>query len=67
MPSTIVATPQIVAYGFIVGPNTYLKDEWNWMDFVVVLTGLLSAMIPDASFLRAPAAERGSPRVCLLL
>ena len=46
-----------MAYGFIHGPNTYLKDEWNWMDFIVVITGLLSAIITDASFLRATAAE----------
>ena len=33
---------KIIAFGFILGKNTYLKDKWNWIDFVVVVTSLLS-------------------------
>merc|ERR1719271_565725 len=31
---------KVVAYGFWHGPNCYLSDGWNWMDFIVVVTGL---------------------------
>jgi len=30
--------------GFIVGKGTYLKDAWNWLDFIVVITSLLSIL-----------------------
>jgi hypothetical protein len=33
---------KIIAYGFFVGKTAYLKDGWNWLDFVVVVTGLLA-------------------------
>jgi hypothetical protein len=28
--------------GFLFGRNTYLKDGWNKLDFIVVVTGFLS-------------------------
>jgi hypothetical protein len=33
---------KIVAQGFIFGNNTYLTDTWNWLDFIVVVTSLLT-------------------------
>ena len=33
---------KIVAYGFILDEHTYLRDPWNWLDFIVVITGLMS-------------------------
>lgn len=30
--------------GFINGKGTYLKDAWNWLDFIVVITSLLSIL-----------------------
>ncbi|CAD7968727.1 unnamed protein product, partial [Amoebophrya sp. A120] len=32
---------KIVAYGFFYGKNTYLRDGWNWLDFTVVVSGLV--------------------------
>jgi hypothetical protein len=29
-----------IAMGFIVHRNSYLRDPWNWLDFIVVCTGL---------------------------
>lgn len=37
---------KIVAYGFILGSNSYLSEPWNWLDFIVVVTSLLQ-QIPD--------------------
>ena len=31
-----------LAMGFCVGPGTYLQDAWNWLDFIVVVAGLLT-------------------------
>ncbi|CAD7924383.1 unnamed protein product [Amoebophrya sp. A25] len=33
---------KIIAYGFCQGKKTYLRDTWNWLDFIVVLTGVIS-------------------------
>jgi len=33
------AVVKILAMGFIIGPYTYLRDGWNVMDFIIVLTG----------------------------
>jgi hypothetical protein len=30
---------KIIAYGFFASKNTYLRDVWNWLDFIVVVTG----------------------------
>ncbi len=32
----------VVANGFIYGRDTYLRNPWNWIDFIVVVTSLLS-------------------------
>jgi hypothetical protein len=32
---------KIIAFGFIVHKNAYLRNSWNWLDFFVVLVSLL--------------------------
>eukprot|EP00930_Biecheleria_cincta_P047048 TRINITY_DN3254_c0_g2_i1.p1 TRINITY_DN3254_c0_g2~~TRINITY_DN3254_c0_g2_i1.p1 ORF type:complete len:2356 (-),score=376.43 TRINITY_DN3254_c0_g2_i1:34-6066(-) len=44
---------KIVAYGFVAHPKAYLRDPWNWVDFVVVVAGILSLWIPAFSFLKS--------------
>ena len=39
---TAEAVLKAVGMGFIMEKNTYLRDSWNWLDFIVVVTGLLS-------------------------
>ena len=39
---TLELTLKVIAFGFIRGENTYLKDKWNWIDFIVVITSILS-------------------------
>lgn len=45
---------KIVALGFILDKHTYLRDAWNWLDFIVVLTSLLSAIpsVANVSMIR---------------
>jgi hypothetical protein len=33
---TVESLVKILARGFILSPFTYLRDAWNWLDFVVV-------------------------------
>lgn len=35
---------KILAQGFIIHYNAYLRDAWNWLDFVVVVTGIMEMM-----------------------
>lgn len=35
---------KITGTGLILGKGTYLSDPWNWIDFLVVISGLLSAV-----------------------
>ena len=39
---TIEFLMKIISYGFVLDDNSYLRDPWNWLDFIVVITGLLS-------------------------
>lgn len=38
---TFECTVKIVALGFIIHKNAYLRDGWNWIDFIVVVIGLV--------------------------
>jgi hypothetical protein len=48
---------KIIAYGVIMGEHAYLADGWNWLDFIVVVTGVIAWMMKDSdvdlTFLRA--------------
>jgi hypothetical protein len=51
---TVEAVVKILGMGFVLGPGCYLKDMWNWLDFFVVLSSLLTALpgIENVSGLR---------------
>jgi hypothetical protein len=38
---------KIVALGFIFHQNAYLKDSWNWLDFIVVIIGIIELSLPE--------------------
>lgn len=44
---------KILAQGFILHSNAYLRDLWNWLDFVVVVTGIMEMM--ELSFFKVRA------------
>ena len=48
---TIEAVVKIIAMGFVVHKNSYLRDTWNWLDFVVVCIGFIELfpIIPAAN------------------
>lgn len=35
---------KVIGLGLIIGQSTYLSDKWNWIDFLVVISGLLSSV-----------------------
>lgn len=42
---------KIVSYGFIYHKNSYLRDGWNWLDFIVVIIGWIE-LLPNIPNLR---------------
>lgn len=57
------AVLKIVSMGFAIGPGTYLKDSWNILDFIIVLSSILNWLISafsteSFSFLRGFRALR---------
>jgi hypothetical protein len=40
---------KIIAFGFILGSKAYLKDTWNLLDFIIVMTSLMPLVI-DINF-----------------
>jgi hypothetical protein len=46
---------KIIGMGFCIHKNSYLRDGWNILDFIVVVLGLLSIIpqIPNLKSLRA--------------
>lgn len=41
----VEASLKILALGFVMHKNSYLRNIWNIMDFFVVVTGLVAALI----------------------
>ena len=37
---------KIVAYGFILNKHSYLRELWNWFDFVNVLVSSIQLFLP---------------------
>ena len=48
---TFEALVKIIAFGFVVNKQSYLRNPWNIMDFFVVASALLSIALADVSFL----------------
>lgn len=40
---TLECIIKIIVMGFIKGPNTYLRDSWNRLDFIVVASRYVSS------------------------
>ena len=36
---------KVIAMGFIMHPKSYIRDPWNWIDFIVVITGLIELFV----------------------
>ena len=33
---------KIIAYGFILDDYSYLRDSWNWLDFIVFIASIIT-------------------------
>jgi len=49
---TVECLIKVVAYGFVCHPTGYLRDGWNIVDFLVVLTGIME-FLPGSLNLKA--------------
>lgn len=47
---TIEMVIKILALGFILENNSYMRDAWNIIDIVIIVTGYLPYVITGASF-----------------
>lgn len=36
---TVECVFKIIAYGMVFHQSSYLRDAWNWLDFIVVIMG----------------------------
>ena len=36
---------KILGMGFIIGPDSYIRDEWNILDFFIVMMGYVSMVL----------------------
>ena len=46
---TLEALVKIVAMGFLIGPDCYLRHYWNMLDFIVVVAGLIDLISSSAA------------------
>ncbi|CAF4812730.1 unnamed protein product, partial [Rotaria socialis] len=42
---TFEASTKCVARGFILQPHTFLRDPWNWLDFIVITLAYVTFFI----------------------
>ena len=51
---TLEALVKIVAMGFLIGPDCYLRHYWNMLDFIVVVAGLIDLISSSAGAALSP-------------
>ena len=42
---TLECAMKILAYGFVMHQGSYLRSVWNFLDFLIVVIGLVSAVL----------------------
>ena len=50
---TVEMVVKVLAKGFIMDRYTYLRNPWNWLDFIVIVSGFLTSIIGNLAPLRA--------------
>jgi hypothetical protein len=40
----VEAVLKTIAMGFIINKNAYLRNGWNWIDFIVVIIGVFDLL-----------------------
>nr|XP_005989524.1 PREDICTED: voltage-dependent L-type calcium channel subunit alpha-1C [Latimeria chalumnae] len=46
---TVEAFLKVIGYGLLFHPNAYLRNGWNLLDFIIVVVGLFSAILEQAT------------------
>ncbi|XP_045444387.1 voltage-dependent L-type calcium channel subunit alpha-1C isoform X30 [Pipistrellus kuhlii] len=46
---TVEAFLKVIAHGLLFHPNAYLRNGWNLLDFIIVVVGLFSAILEQAT------------------
>ncbi|KAM8985952.1 voltage-dependent L-type calcium channel subunit alpha-1F isoform 1-T1 [Ara ararauna] len=46
---TVETFLKIIAYGLVLHPSAYIRNGWNLLDFVIVIVGLFSVILEQAS------------------
>lgn len=54
----VEALLKVISMGFIIGSYTYLKDSWNVIDFLVVISSIVDLITGDFAFFKAFRAFR---------
>mmetsp|Transcript_57180 Transcript_57180/g.100037 ORF Transcript_57180/g.100037 Transcript_57180/m.100037 type:complete len:1956 (+) Transcript_57180:179-6046(+) len=49
---TLECILKVIAYGLILDKGSYLRSGWNWLDFIVVISGWLDELPSDSANLR---------------
>ena len=44
---TVELVLKVIAMGFCMHPKSYMRDAWNWLDFIVVVTGVIELAAGD--------------------
>eukprot|EP00941_MAST-03F_sp_MAST-3F-sp1_P000668 g668.t1 len=50
---TIEMFVKILAYGFMLHKHSYMRDYWNVLDFIIVITSWIGLILPEGDFFRA--------------
>lgn len=53
---------KILGLGFIVGPDSYMRDEWNILDFFIVMMGYVSMILEAGSGEETLEDKPGEPQ-----
>ena len=46
---TLESVSKLIAYGFVMDSNSYLRESWNQLDFFIVVTSLIDALFANVN------------------
>jgi len=64
---TVEMCTKIVAMGFVLHPDSYLRNAWNIMDFIVVVSGFLPMLMPKSEDGKATGPDLSTLRTVRVL
>jgi hypothetical protein len=58
---TVEMVFKILGLGFIIGPDSYIRDEWNVLDFFIVMMGYVSMILDSQVSEDSSVDQPGEP------